>query len=409
MKKNITILGSTGSIGQSALDVIARHLDLFQVEALTARSDVTTLFSQCLQFHPHYAAMLEESSAHELRTRLKEAGSKTEVLSGEKAICELSADSASEIVLAAIVGGAGLKPTLSAVKSGKRILLANKEPLVMAGELFMQSVAKYGATLIAVDSEHNAVTQCLPNHYRAGDTLSPTVNSIILTASGGPFRDFTLAQMENITPEQAVQHPNWVMGKKISVDSATMMNKGLEVIEAHFLFQLPLEKISVLIHPQSIVHALVRYCDGSTIAQMSYPDMRVPLSNALAHPHRIASGVQDLDLSELSKLEFRPIDFSRYPCLTLAYEAIKSGNSAMCALNAANEVAVSQFLERKIQYQQIPKIIEHVLNSTEHKILNTLEEIIELDERAAKLATSFATKQPVSSYSSRDRAASPSL
>ncbi len=386
MKKSITILGSTGSIGQNALAVIALHPDLFQIEALTARSDVSTLFAQCQQFKPNYAVMLEETAAIALASQLKAIASKTQVLCGEKAICDVSADSASEIVLAAIVGGAGLKPTLAAVKSGKRILLANKEPLVMAGNLFMKAVHDYRATLIAVDSEHNAVMQGLPNDYRAGQVLGSSINSIILTASGGPFRDFKLSQLVHVTPEQAIQHPNWVMGKKISVDSATMMNKGLEIIEAHFLFQLPLSKISVLIHPQSIVHALVRYCDGSTLAQLSYPDMRVPIANALAYPDRIHSGVQDLDLSQLSALEFRPVDFSLYPCLRLGYRAIEAGGSAMCALNAANEMAVEAFLSKKISYLQIPEIIDHVLTTIDHQQITSMDDVFEVDRKARELA-----------------------
>lgn len=403
MKKSITILGSTGSIGQNALSVIAKHRDAFHVEALTARSDVATLFSQCQEFQPNFAVMLEESAAKELQLRLKSVQSKTQVFFGEKALCEISADSGSETILAAIVGGAGLKPTLAAVKAGKRILLANKEPLVMAGNLFMQAVKEYGATLIAVDSEHNAVMQCLPlvilsvakdpqtascypEILRSAQDDMRFVNSIILTASGGPFRNMNLNEMAKVTPEQAVQHPNWVMGKKISVDSATMMNKGLEIIEAHHLFQLPIKKIAVVIHPQSIVHAIVRYCDGSSLAQMSYPDMRVPIANALAAPLRIESGVEDLDLTQLGNLEFRPVDLARYPCLSLAYRAIEAGDSAMCALNAANEVAVAEFLAGKIGFLEIAEIVERVLDSVEAKPLCSMEEVFEMDLKARTLA-----------------------
>lgn len=392
MKKNISILGSTGSIGQNALAVMALHPHLFQIEALTARSDVDTLFAQCQQFQPNYAAMLEAPAAKVLSERLKSAGIKTEVLCGEKAICELSADSASDIVLAAIVGGAGLKPTLSAIKAGKKVLLANKEPLVMAGHLFIEALRAHGATLIAVDSEHNAITQCLPDHYRAAHALEASVNSIVLTASGGPFRNLSLKEMEAVTPEQAIQHPNWVMGKKISVDSATMMNKGLEVIEAHFLFQIPMHKISVVIHPQSIVHSFVRYCDGTTLAQMSYPDMRVPLANALAFPDRIYSGVPDLDISGLGALEFKPVDFSSYPCLGLAYRAIETGASAMCALNAANEIAVEAFLSEKIGFLEIPAIIEEVLNVLDHQPITAMDQVFEVDQRARSMANQRIAK-----------------
>jgi 1-deoxy-D-xylulose-5-phosphate reductoisomerase len=386
MKKKLTILGSTGSIGQNALSVIALHPELFQVEGLSARSDAATLFQQCQKFEPNFAVLSEESAAQELQTRLKSIGSKTQVFHGEKALCELSADSGSDTILAAIVGAAGLKPTLSAVKAGKRILLANKEPLVMAGHLFMQAVREHNATLLAVDSEHNAVMQVLPENFRAGEKPESIINSIILTASGGPFRDYSLEQMRSVTPEQAVQHPNWVMGKKISVDSATMMNKGLEIIEAHHLFSLPIEKISVVIHPQSIVHAVVRYCDGSSLAQMSYPDMRVPIANALAFPDRIISGVPDLDFMELHHLEFKAVELERYPCLHLAYQAIEAGDSAMCALNAANEIAVAEFLSGKIGFLDIPNIIDSVLSKIHSQPLSSLEQVLELDQQARELA-----------------------
>ncbi|RKZ86283.1 MAG: 1-deoxy-D-xylulose-5-phosphate reductoisomerase, partial [Gammaproteobacteria bacterium] len=349
----ITLLGSTGSIGVSTLNVLAQHPEKYRVYALTANRSVDTLFEQCQQFKPDIAVMLDESSAQLLEQQLKSADIDTQVLSGEQALIQVSESDNTDYVVAAIVGAAGLLPTLAAARAGKHIMLANKEALVMSGGLFMREVEANGATLLPVDSEHNAIWQCLPvgnqqQHHFEGKG----VRRIILTASGGPFRDYDLTDLEHVTPEQAVAHPNWSMGQKISVDSATMMNKGLEVIEAHWLFGLPTQKIDVVLHRQSIIHSMVDYVDGSVLAQMGNPDMRTPIANALAWPERIDSGVAPLDLVAVGRLDFSVADHQNFPCLALAYQALEAGGTSTAILNAANEVAVEAFLQKQIRFTQ---------------------------------------------------------
>jgi len=383
----VTLLGSTGSIGVSTLNVLAQHPEKYSVYALTANRSVDSLFEQCQQFEPEIAVMLDESSAQQLAEKIKSAGLNTHVLSGAKALVQVAESEQTDYVMAAIVGAAGLLPTLAAARSGKHILLANKEALVMSGGLFMREVEANGATLLPVDSEHNAIWQCLPvgeqqQHHFQGKG----VRRIILTASGGPFRDYDLADLEGVTPEQAVAHPNWSMGQKISVDSATMMNKGLEVIEAHWLFGLPTEQIDVLLHRQSIIHSMVDYVDGSVLAQMGNPDMRTPIANALAWPNRIDSGVKPLDLVEVGRLDFAVADHQHFPCLALAYQALEAGGTSTAILNAANEIAVEAFLNKQIKFTQIPKIIEHVLEQVPASAGDTLEQVLDDDLKARQAA-----------------------
>jgi len=383
----VTLLGSTGSIGVSTLNVLAQHPEQYSVYALTANRSVDSLFEQCQQFEPKIAVMLDESSAQNLANKIKAAGLTTEVLSGVDALVQVAESKQTDYVMAAIVGAAGLLPTLAAARAGKHILLANKEALVMSGGLFMREVEANGATLLPVDSEHNAIWQCLPvgnqqQHHFEGKG----VRRIILTASGGPFRDYDLADLEAVTPEQAVAHPNWSMGQKISVDSATMMNKGLEVIEAHWLFGLPIEKIDVLLHRQSIIHSMVDYVDGSVLAQMGNPDMRTPIANALAWPDRIDSGVAPLDLVAVGRLDFSAADHQHFPCLALAYQALKAGGTSTAILNAANEIAVEAFLKRKIKFTQIAEIIEQVLLKVPASNGDTLEQILADDLQARQVA-----------------------
>lgn len=391
----VTILGSTGSIGQNTLDVIAHHPDLFHVEALTAHQNIALLFRQCQQFQPRYTVVRDAELALQLQNKLRESKIKTEVYYGDNALIELAADAASDTVVAAIVGAAGLLPTLSAVKTGKRVLLANKEALVMAAHIFMQAVTENDATLLPVDSEHNAIFQCLPSDFLPGKTKLQGVHSIILTASGGPFRLTDLSELNNVTPMQAIAHPNWKMGPKISIDSATMMNKGLEVIEAFWLFALPLEKIQVVIHPQSIVHSLVSFEDGSQLAQLGCPDMRIPIANALGWPKRILSGAKRLDLTEIKKLDFEPVSYSRFPCLRLAYQAVHTGGDATAILNAANEVAVDAFLCGKIAYTDIPIVIDAVMQSISVCTVTGLEQILETDQKARKFATQIIAESGI--------------
>ena len=383
----VTLLGSTGSIGVSTLNVLAQHPEQYSVYALTANRSVDSLFEQCQQFEPKIAVMLDESSAQNLANKIKAAGLTTEVLSGVDALVQVAESKQTDYVMAAIVGAAGLLPTLAAARAGKHILLANKEALVMSGGLFMREVEANGATLLPVDSEHNAIWQCLPvgnqqQHHFEGKG----VRRIILTASGGPFRDYDLADLEAVTPEQAVAHPNWSMGQKISVDSATMMNKGLEVIEAHWLFGLPIEQIDVLLHRQSIIHSMVDYVDGSVLAQMGNPDMRTPIANALAWPDRIDSGVAPLDLVAVGRLDFSAADHQHFPCLALAYQALKAGGTSTAILNAANEIAVEAFLKRKIKFTQIAEIIEQVLLKVPASNGDTLEQILADDLQARQVA-----------------------
>lgn len=383
----VTLLGSTGSIGISTLDVLSQHPDKYRVYALTANRSVDLLFKQCQYFNPDIAVMLDDAAAMQLAEKLKSIGSTTEVLSGLDALSRVAESQYTDYVVAAIVGAAGLMPTLAAARAGKHIMLANKEALVMSGGLFMREVEANGATLLPVDSEHNAIWQCLPvgtkqqYHYDGKG-----VRKIILTASGGPFRDYDLAELEHVTPEQAVAHPNWSMGKKISVDSATMMNKGLEVIEAHWLFGLPSSQIDVLLHRQSIIHSMVDYVDGSVLAQMGNPDMRTPIANALAWPKRIDSGVEPLNLATVGRLDFSVADHQHFPCLALAYQALNAGGTSTAILNAANEIAVEAFLQGQIKFTQIPQIIEQVLSKVSASEDNTLEQVLADDQRARVLA-----------------------
>lgn len=385
--QRVTILGSTGSIGISTLDVLQRHPDKYRVYALAANKSVDGLFEQCQQFKPAVAVMLCPESAAQLEEKFRNTGLAIKVQSGMQALEMISSTEETDVVVAAIVGAAGLLPTLAAAKSGKRILLANKEALVMSGALLMREVQANNAVLLPVDSEHNAIWQCMP----VGDTQqyhfeNKGIRRIILTASGGPFRDWDLADLEDVTPEQAVAHPNWSMGQKISVDSATMMNKGLEVIEAHWLFGMTSDKIEVVLHRQSIIHSMVDYVDGSVLAQMGNPDMRTPIANTLAWPERIDSGVEPLDLVKAGQLDFAAADFERFPCLALAYKALKAGGTSTAILNAANEVAVEAFLNRQIKFTDIARIIADVLEIVSSTDADSLEQILAADEMARKMA-----------------------
>jgi 1-deoxy-D-xylulose-5-phosphate reductoisomerase len=382
--QNITILGSTGSIGVSTLDVVARHPTRFRVLALSAGSKVKRLFEQCQRFKPAYAVLRDEKAAEQLQRMLKNLNLPTQVLQGIDALEKIATLPEVDGVMAAIVGAAGLRPTLAAAKAGKRVMLANKEALVMSGRLFMETVRRNCATLLPVDSEHNAIFQCLPPDF-SGDFEVAGVKRILLTASGGPFRSTSIKELEHVTPDQACAHPNWVMGRKISVDSATMMNKGLEVIEAHWLFNAREDQIQVVIHPQSVIHSLIEYVDGSVLAQLGNPDMRTPIAYALGYPERIAGGVQSLDLFKTGTLTFEAPDFDRFPCLRLAYAALKRGDAAPTILNAANEVAVACFLEERMPYTYIPLMIEAVLEKVSVKSIASLDDVLSADN-AARLA-----------------------
>lgn len=383
--QRITVLGATGSIGLSTLDVIARHPERYQVFALSGYSRLGELLALCVRHAPVFAVVPCEAAAQQLQAELRAAGSRTEVLVGEQGLCQVAADPQVDAVMAAIVGAAGLRPTLAAVQAGKKVLLANKEALVMSGALFMQEVQRSGAVLLPIDSEHNAIFQCLPGDYARG-LAQVGVRRILLTASGGPFRETPQAELEHVTPEQACAHPNWSMGRKISVDSASMMNKGLELIEACWLFDAKPAQVEVVVHPQSVIHSLVDYVDGSVLAQLGNPDMRTPIASALAWPERIDSGVAPLDLFAVARLDFQAPDEQRFPCLRLAREAADAGRSAPAMLNAANEVAVEAFLQRRIRFPQIPSIIEHVLNQEAVVAVPTLEAVFAADQRARSLA-----------------------
>lgn len=392
MRRRVAILGSTGSIGVNTLDVIRAHPDRFQVTALTAGKQVDRLAEQCVEFKPAIAVVSDASDASRLEALLRQKSIPTQVMHGPSSLVAAVADSDCDTVMAAIVGAAGLVPALAAAKAGKRVLLANKEALVMSGNLFMQAISAGGGELLPIDSEHNAIFQCLPNHFMEDASSQNAylgVEELWLTASGGPFRNAPLEQLANITPEQACAHPNWVMGRKISVDSATMMNKGLEVIEAFWLFGLPLEKIKVLIHPQSVVHSMVRYRDGSVLAQLGQPDMRTPIAYGLAWPERIAAGVAPLSLTQLANLSFFEPDLSRFPCLSLAFAAAKSGGTAPAVLNAANEIAVAAFLNEGLPYLQIPVVVEKTLNAIAHGEADSVEAILHIDAHARKVAQDF--------------------
>jgi 1-deoxy-D-xylulose-5-phosphate reductoisomerase len=377
--RKVTVLGSTGSIGVSTLDVLSRHPQRFSVYALTANRSVQGLFDQCLQHQPLFAVMACADSAEDLQRRLADAGADTRVLAGVEGLCEVSAEA--DVVMAAIVGAAGLEPTLAAVEAGKTVLLANKESLVMAGGLFMRAVTDSGATLLPIDSEHNAIFQCLPV---AGRRVSAKagVSKILLTASGGPFREWSPEQMRLATPEQACAHPNWSMGRKISVDSATLMNKGLELIEACWLFGVSVDSIEVVIHPQSIVHSMVQYVDGSVLAQLGNPDMRTPIAYGLAWPERIGSGVAELDIVAASRLDFEAPDEARFPCLSLARQAVNRGGTAMAELNAANEVAVQAFLDGGLGFAEIAGVVAAVLAESSADEPETLDVVKQADCRA---------------------------
>ena len=368
--KAITILGATGSIGLSTLDVIAQHPSRFKVFALTANHSVDKLLQQCLQFQPRYAVMADEASANQLAQQLRQHDCATEVLAGEQALADVAAHSDTDYVMAAIVGAAGLVPSLAAAKAGKRVMLANKEALVMSGKLFMDTIAQSGAELLPIDSEHNAVFQCLPVDKCNG------VEKVLLTASGGPFRTWAAERLNAVTPEQAVAHPNWSMGQKISVDSATLMNKGLEVIEACWLFNVPASQVEVIVHPQSTIHSMVAYNDGSVLAQLGNPDMRTPIAYALGWPQRLPSGVKPLDLLSVARLDFEQPDMKRFPCLGLAYEAHERGGYATVALNAANEMAVQAFLERRISFQAIPQLVAEVMRAAKSGTAYDLNDIL---------------------------------
>jgi 1-deoxy-D-xylulose-5-phosphate reductoisomerase len=376
--RNVTILGSTGSIGVNTLDVIARHPDRFRVFALSAASRVEELAAQCEKFRPRLAAMADITHAEALRSRLKSAHCDTQVLSGNDALEQIAAHADTDVVMAAIVGAAGLPSSLAAARAGKTVLLANKEALVMAGRIFMDAVHGSGAVLLPIDSEHNAIFQSLPRNFGTG-LANVGVRKIILTASGGPFRTRLISELHNVTPDQACAHPNWVMGRKISVDSATMMNKGLEVIEAHWLFNASADTIEVVVHPQSIVHSMVQYLDGSVIAQLGNPDMRTPIAYGLGFPDRIDAGVSALDLAKIGTLEFAPIDTVRFPCVRLAYAALQLGGTAPAILNAANEIAVDAFLAEMLPFTDIPRVIEDVLEAATITGAATLDDILAAD------------------------------
>jgi 1-deoxy-D-xylulose-5-phosphate reductoisomerase len=379
--QSITILGATGSIGVSTLDVLARHPDKYSVHALTAHTRVDELAAQCRVHRPKRAVVATAESAARLATLLE--GLPVAISHGEQALCDVAAEA--DTVMAAIVGAAGLAPTLAAARAGRKILLANKEALVMSGQLFMDAVREHKATLLPIDSEHNAIFQSLPMAYdRAPGQCG--VAKILLTASGGPFRQRDVATLEHVTPDEACKHPTWTMGRKISVDSATMMNKGLEVIEAHWLFGAPADLIEVVIHPQSVIHSMVSYCDGSVLAQLGNPDMRTPIAHALAYPERIDSGVAQLDITKVGTLQFEKPDFQRFPCLALAFEALRAGGTAPALLNAANEVAVQAFLDTRIGFRDIDRVIARVMHENDHGPASSIDAVMAQDARARRAA-----------------------
>ncbi len=380
MAIKISILGATGSVGSQTLNVIAQHPDRFKVVALTAHSNHQKLQQQCVAFQPEYVVCVDEDAAVSLRASLKTLGFAIEVLSGADALVTVATDSSIDMVMAAIVGSAGLVSTFAAVKAGKHVLLANKEALVMAGQLFMDAVAKSNAILLPVDSEHNALFQCMPDDYLPGQGRPEHIDSLILTASGGPFLKTPIDTFASITPQQAVAHPNWEMGAKISVDSATMMNKGLEVIEAHWLFAMPLSDIEVIIHPQSVIHSLVRYCDGSLLAQCGVPDMRTPISYCLSWPDRLNINVERLDLLKVARFDFSAPDEARFPCLKLAKQALIAGPVTSIVLNAANEIAVDAFLKGKISFNQIAQQIELALAQADFSNPTSIDDVIAIDK-----------------------------
>ena len=387
----LTILGSTGSIGESTLDVVSRHPEKFRVFALAGHRQVDKLAAQCKQFRPEYAVVGDADHAAELEKKLKQEGIDTQVLYGAQALIDVASADEVSGVMCAIVGAAGLPSALAAAQKGKTIYLANKETLVVSGALFMETARQNGAAVLPIDSEHNAIFQVLPRDY-TGRLNEHGINSIILTASGGPFLNTDLSTFDSITPEQAVKHPNWSMGRKISVDSASMMNKGLELIEAHWLFNCPPEKLEVVIHPQSVIHSMVRYRDGSVLAQLGNPDMRTPIAYCLGLPERIDSGVGELDFGALSALTFQKPDFDRFPCLKLAYQAMNAGGAAPCVLNAANEVAVAAFLDKRIKFTDIAQVVAHCLAQDFSDGRHDIESLLAQDAQTRRQAEAFIGK-----------------
>ena len=380
--QRITILGSTGSVGQSTLDVLRLHPDHFKVQALTAHSNVDEMLSQCQHFKPATVVMSDSGAAAKLTEQLLDCGlDQITVLKGSQAICDVAGSSDCDVVMSAIVGAAGLMPTLMAVQAAKRVLIANKEPLVMTGDLFMREAEIHNATILPIDSEHNAIFQCLPdNQSKIG------VRKIHLTASGGPFRGRAWSSLSDITPEQACAHPNWSMGHKISVDSATMMNKGLELIEATALFDLPAQQVDIVVHPQSIIHSMVEYDDGSFLAQLGSPDMKIPIAHALSWPERVKSGAKSLDITEIARLDFEKPDMQNLPCLRLARQAAEAGGAAPAVLNAANEIAVAGFLDKKLKFTDIASVIDDVISSVSLPLIETVEDVLQIDNEARRLA-----------------------
>ena len=389
--KRLAVLGSTGSIGCNTLDVVRHNPEKFTVTALVAGKNVERMVEQCLEFTPRYAVMDDARSAHAVMLALREHGSQTEVLSGQQAACDVAALDDVDQVMAAIVGAAGLLPTLAAIRAGKVILLANKESLVTCGRLFLEAVKQHHARLLPVDSEHNAIFQSLPQSFQSNlgyaDLAQHGVSSILLTGSGGPFRETPIFELSAMTPDQACRHPNWSMGRKISVDSATMMNKGLEYIEARWLFNASAQQMEVLIHPQSVIHSMVRYQDGSVLAQLGEPDMRTPIANTMAWPHRVVSGAKPLDFCKMGTLSFSEPDYARYPCLKLAMEAFEQGQAATTALNAANEIAVAAFLDGQIRFTDIAAVNLAVLEHLELSEPQSVEAVMEIDARAREEAS----------------------
>lgn len=384
--KGICVLGSTGSIGVSTLDVVSRHSDKYKVIALTANTNIEDLYQQCVQHHPQYVVVVNEEKAEKFAQRISASPvSHIKVLAGAAELVTVTTLEAVDSVMAAIVGAAGLLPSLAAAKAGKTVLLANKEALVMSGDLFMLAVADSGATLLPIDSEHNAIFQCMPAAYQAGHR-APEVRRILLTASGGPFRTLPIEQLPHVTPEQAVAHPNWDMGKKISVDSATMMNKGLELIEACLLFNVSPETVQVVIHPQSVIHSMVDYLDGSVLAQMGNPDMRIPIAHAMAYPDRFTSGAEPLDIFAVKQLDFEQPDLQRFPCLRLAYQAIAAAGIMPTILNAANEIAVEAFLQEQVKFTDIPLIIEQCMQQFTAQKVTDLDAVLSFDNQARKVS-----------------------
>lgn len=385
-KTKVCILGATGSIGLNTLDVIERHSEQFEAYALTADKNVESMYKLCSKYRPVFAAMASEEAADCLRKRLVDAGIKTEVLGGASSLVDLASLPEVDTVMAAIVGAAGLLPNLAAVKQGKKVLLANKESLVMSGALFMSEAKRSGSVLLPIDSEHNAIYQCLPDQYLCGQTLDKDIRRILLTASGGPFRSLSKEALKGVSPEDACRHPNWSMGRKISVDSASLMNKGLELIEACWLFDVAPSRVEVHIHPQSIIHSMVEYVDGSVLAQMGNPDMRTPIAYGLAWPDRLEAGVEPLDLFSVGRLDFEQPDTERFPCLALASQAFVAGGTSPAILNAANEEAVEAFLKGNIGFTEIPDTIERVLSGIESVDASSIEVVLEADLAARQLA-----------------------